>query len=207
MKPHEEFLIVGAWKRTTPLEYWEYSIGRIGAFLGNRGAEVLARLALGVARADEDILCVLYLMDPRRWPSASSVGWTELGRRQFVRKGLFGTENQHVLVAGKADRLESLKSVIGYGWNSAGSESFHVLPGRARDVESLLEGFVDDVGADDENEKALLTPFRTILSRDHDGGYLRVLSKDLTRQGLSEHLQQALSAAAAAPTNQESKLG
>lgn len=206
MKPHEEFRIVGAWKRTTPLGYWEYSIGRIGAFVGNWEAEVLARLALGVARTDEDILCVLYLMDPLRWSSASSVGWTELGRRQFVRKGLFGTENQHVLVAGKADRLGSLKSVIAYGWNSAGSESFHVLLGRARDVESLLGGFVDDVGGDDENEKALLTRFRTILSRDHDGDYVRVLSRDLTQHGLSEHLQQALSAAASAPTNQESKV-
>lgn len=198
MNLQEKFGIAGQWEHSA---YWEFSLGPIGAFLQAQEAELLGRLSLSLAGGGNDVFCALYLMDAKRWPDASSTGWMELSRRTYVRKGLFGAANELVFVVGKVVGLEALKKVIAYGWNSAGGESFHVLLGGAAAITAGFQSFVDDVGADDENEKELIRHFPTVLSRDHDGNHLHILSRVVTSQALSTCLREVLNAASGGRSN------
>jgi hypothetical protein len=145
-------------------------------------AECLSKMLLKMAGGCEGIILALYPGIPEVWERLSVSAWNELHRKEFVRR--WSSPRRIPWVIGSATTAVKLAEVLHWAWTFPGRDTLLAVVGRGQDWHPLADLFEDDHEDDGENERRLVVPYPTIVSRGLRAANVRVVTREYEVQDL-----------------------
>ncbi|HKO56368.1 MAG TPA: hypothetical protein VJ276_10855 [Thermoanaerobaculia bacterium] len=139
-------------------------------------AECLARLLTNMAGGCERILLALYPSSEEVWEPIAASDWVEWHRRYFRRRGFFPS-GRTPWVVGSAMTPAKLTEIVHWAWTLPGRDTFLAVIAPDRDWRPLAALFEDDREDDGVNERRLVAPYPTVVSRGYRAESVRIVTR------------------------------
>lgn len=148
-------------------------LGYFDSYLSEAEGRLVTALAYELTKEGERLLLAFYPICTQSWEKVEDEDWVTLHSASVPRWGLF---RKKVIpwIVGYACTREKFREVLMYAWNISGNDTVLAIPMNETNLSTLVEAF----DCPKENLAKVIGHYPTVISRGHDGLWLKIQSRD-----------------------------